>query len=128
MSVLIKGMKMPKSCSTCQMLEGDPADGICHAAGRWLDDDEYWTWYVYPEGDIDDSRPSNCPLVELPDHGDLIDRDALAELLGVADSCADCQYQEGIFCEKNWAEVCGAIYDDAKVIIPSERSEECEKI
>lgn len=84
MSVLIKGLKMPKSCSTCQMLEGDPADGICHAAGRWLDDDEYWTWYVYTEGDIDDSRPSNCPLIELPDHGDLIDRDELMKHKGSA--------------------------------------------
>lgn len=77
MSVLIKGMEMPTSCSRCPMLEGDRLEGLCHAASRWLDDDEYWTWYAYPEGDIDDSKPCNCPLVEIPPHGRLVDADAL---------------------------------------------------
>ena len=48
MSILIKGMEMPTSCSFCQMLEGDRMDGLCHAASKWLDDDEFWTWYVLP--------------------------------------------------------------------------------
>ena len=78
MSILIKGMKMPTSCNTCPMLEGDRLDGLCHAASRWLDDDEYWRWYLYPEGDVDDSRPLNCPLVEVPvPHGRLIDADVV---------------------------------------------------
>ena len=75
MSVLIKGMEMPKSCSVCPMLEGDRMDGLCHAASKWLDDDEHWAWYVYPEGDMDDSKPCNCPLVSVQPHGDLIDID-----------------------------------------------------
>jgi len=79
MSILIKGMKMPTSCARCPMLEGDRLDGLCHAASRWLDDDEYWTWYVYPEGDIDDSKPCNCPLIELSPHGRLIDAEELKE-------------------------------------------------
>lgn len=78
MTVLIKGMEMPISCSRCPMLEGDRLDGLCHAASRWLDDDEYWTWYAYPEGDIDVSKPCNCPLAPVPTpHGRLIDADAL---------------------------------------------------
>lgn len=78
MTVLVKGMEMPKNCSVCPMLEGDADDGLCHAAHRWLDDDEYWFWQVYPEGDIDDSKPLNCPLIEVPTpHGRLIDADAL---------------------------------------------------
>ena len=76
MSILIH-MELPKNCATCPMLEGDKGDGLCHAASRWLDDDEYWTWYVYPEGDLDDSKPCNCPLIELPPHGDLVDRDRI---------------------------------------------------
>jgi len=73
---LIKGMKMPKGCTYCPMLEGDSDDGLCHAASRWLDDDEYWLWYQYPEGDIDTSKPSNCPLTPVPTpHGRLIDAD-----------------------------------------------------
>lgn len=88
MSILIKGMEMPTSCSVCPMLEGDRMDGLCHAASRWLDDDEYWTWYVYPEGDVDDSKPCNCPLVPVPPHGDLIDADKLVELCDImADKC-----------------------------------------
>ena len=72
MSVYIKGMEMPKSCSVCPMLEGDGMDGLCHAANKWLDADEHWTWYVYPEGDGDFSKPLNCPLLPVPDHGRLI--------------------------------------------------------
>ena len=124
MSVLIKGMKMPKSCSTCQMLEGDPADGICHAAGRWLDDDEYWTWYVYPEGDIDDSKPSNCPLIELPDHGDLIDREKVVKALEYLIS-ARLDWENAAKVEEIRgldAAICAVI--DAKKVIPAERSEE----
>lgn len=79
MSVLITGMEMPKSCDYCRMLEGGRMDGLCHAACKWLDDSEYWTWYVYPEGDIDYSKPCNCPLVSVPPHGRLIDADALID-------------------------------------------------
>ena len=75
MSILIKGMDMPKSCYECQLLEGDTMDGLCHAANKWLDDD-YFRWFTYDEGDIDDSKPLNCPLVEVPSHGDLINRNA----------------------------------------------------
>lgn len=78
MSVLIKGMEIPKSCWQCQLLEGHRDDGLCKAANRWLDDDEYFGWYQYPDGDIDINKPLNCPLVEVPTpHGRLIDADAL---------------------------------------------------
>jgi hypothetical protein len=79
MGVYIKNMEMPTSCSVCPMLEGDRMDGLCHAASKWLDDDEHWTWYVYPEGDMDESKPCNCPLVPVPPHGRLIDADVLAK-------------------------------------------------
>lgn len=85
MSVYIRGMEMPKSCSVCPMLEGDGMDGLCHAASKWLDDDEHWTWYVYPEGDMDDSKPRNCPLVFVPPHGRCIDADALIKKLAIDD-------------------------------------------
>jgi hypothetical protein len=77
MGVYIKGMEMPTSCSVCPMLEGDRLDGLCHAASKWLDDDEHWTWFVFPEGDMDDSKPCNCPLIPVPPHGRLGDLDAL---------------------------------------------------
>ena len=79
--VYINGLEMPESCSVCPMLEGDRMDGLCHAASRWLDDDTHWTWYVYPEGDIDDSKPCNCPLFPVPDHGRLIDESWLKKAM-----------------------------------------------
>ena len=76
--ILIKGMEIPKRCNECRFLEGDDMDGLCHAADRWLDDERF-TWYVYEEDDIDTSKPANCPLISVPDHGDLIDRDMVLE-------------------------------------------------
>ena len=54
MSVLIKGMEMPSKCGECFLRVGECKQRI------------------YME-----KRPPHCPLVEVPPHGDLIDRDAL---------------------------------------------------
>ena len=75
--IYIPGIEMPKRCNECRFLEGDNMDGLCHAADRWMDDEDYWTWYVYVEDDIDTDKPANCPLVSVPDHGRLVDADAL---------------------------------------------------
>jgi len=67
MSVLIKGMEMPKACYECRMYEADIY--YCAAAERDID--------------ISDSsvgRCSFCPLVPVPPHGRLIDADALEAL------------------------------------------------
>lgn len=62
MSVLIKGLKMPQSCYMCDMIELSGVVGCKHA---------------YDTRNSEWGRALNCPLIELPDHGDLIDRDAL---------------------------------------------------
>lgn len=65
MSVLIKGMEMPKSCEECRF----DAGGYCTAKSiNFLD----WC-------EVNDRpRPSWCPLVEVPTpHGDLIGKNAL---------------------------------------------------
>ena len=80
MSVLIKGMEIPKQCNDCRMLEGDQYDGFCHAADKWMDSD-WWSWYTYEEGDIDTSKPANCPLTPVPPHGRLIDADELMQII-----------------------------------------------
>ncbi len=67
MSVLIKDMAMPKSCAECALnydcfkciVTGTPFFGHEHPF-----DDET-------------TRLDNCPLITIPPHGDLIDRDAL---------------------------------------------------
>ena len=58
-SVLIKGMEMPTSCADCRLM----ADGWCYSVG--LEQREKISTV---------KRPTWCPLVPVPPHGDLIDR------------------------------------------------------
>lgn len=90
MSILIKGMEMPKTCAECRLCEGDTMDGLCHAVSKWFDD-EYFRWYQYEEDDIDESKPVNCPLVEVPTpHGRLVDADDVnSHIVGFVD-LSDC--------------------------------------
>ena len=55
MSVIVSGMEMPEHCGYCRFRY----DGICHALQK--------TQYSMEE----------CPLVPIPEHGDLIDHNAL---------------------------------------------------
>lgn len=61
MSILIKGMEMPTSCAKCRLFGayGCPFIG---AVG-----------YALTRGE----RNEDCPLVPVPDHGRLIDLDAI---------------------------------------------------
>ena len=64
MSVLIKGMQIPKNCRECPVA----------LSGKYCRINKTYTTYI--ELPI---RPDHCPLSELPEHhGDLIDRDALS--------------------------------------------------
>ena len=65
MSVLIKGMEMPKSCLHCFCMRG------CPAARRRQNKAEPMFPRTY--------RHDDCPLNEVPPHGRLIDADALIE-------------------------------------------------
>ena len=68
MSVLIKGMEMPKSCLYCPMLNG--SDECC-----LLSDEQN---YAYD--DIDSVKDKYCPLVEIAKkHGRLIAAERLKE-------------------------------------------------
>ena len=66
MSILIRGMEMPKSCNECIM----SIEQACMINGNIISD--YWTRL---------DRPTDCPLVELPPHGRLIDADAFSKHL-----------------------------------------------
>ena len=66
MSVLIKGMEMPKSCEKCPCKTADAFGGLgCQATG-----------YI-PLRKVNQNRPDWCPLIPVPPHGRLIDADAL---------------------------------------------------
>ena len=64
MSILIKGMEMPKTCGECRF----SVDGWCYAIAS--NDDQ--PGYIKPY-----EKAKWCPLVPVPPHGRLIDADAL---------------------------------------------------
>jgi len=114
MSILIKGMEMPKNCAFCPCehyecgLMGDEHNGVDVTA--------------YFEGD---KRHPDCPLVEVPPHGDLIDRDELAGRLGITDmDCYKCAWGNHGFCSRggDFTDACEAI-DDAPTIIEAEEGD-----
>lgn len=64
MSLLIKGMDMPKACRKCPFHNAS----ICTAKGSPV------SLQIY----LDGKKPFDCPLVEIPTpHGRLIDADSL---------------------------------------------------
>ena len=100
MSLLIKGMKMPKNCMLCSFCveEADPANGeMCLVTGKLMPPCNH-------------ERLDDCPLIEVPQHGRLIDADAL-----LADVRA---HSESYFADDfahEWVDV-------APTIIPAEES------
>ena len=111
MSVLITGMKMPQNCDACPMLY---EYRFCALTDDHASSIEWKT---------EEKRMPNCPLVELPDHGDLIDR---SMLIG---GFADWYIQESpmyLGDSKVVAETIGdamKAIEAAPVVIPAERSE-----
>ena len=63
MSILIKGMTMPQNCIECPCYN-DEID-ICNITSQPIAIED---WH---------KRKADCPLIELPPHGRLIDADAL---------------------------------------------------
>ncbi len=62
--IYIAGLEMPKACFRCELYENDGY--WCRAAKREIEDP-----FAY------EGISSFCPLVPVPDHGDLIARDDL---------------------------------------------------
>ena len=66
MSVVVKGLKIPKTCGDCPLHSN--MDDVCRFDNRNIN--------------YDDAPPCWCPLVEVPEpHGDLIDREILEQEL-----------------------------------------------
>lgn len=69
MSVIIKGMKLPKNCDNCDLIQFDDEGLEAHCPLA-----PYYRWCGTPP----DYRPEGCLLVEIPTpHGRLIDADKL---------------------------------------------------
>jgi len=62
MSILIKGMEMPKCCEVCKFCDVD-AEHFCEVTLNYIP--------------LAEGRPKTCPLVEVPEpHGRLIDAES----------------------------------------------------
>lgn len=70
MSILIKGMKKPETCSKCPFCQFDGLDLKLRCLVT--DEDIFF--------DAKKKRAGNCPLVEIPPHGRLIDADKLENI------------------------------------------------
>ena len=64
MSVLIKGIEMPKNCKRCPLRYTNTGYTFCELTGESLIIET-------------DKRDDSCPLIEVPPHGDLVDRNYL---------------------------------------------------
>jgi hypothetical protein len=121
MSVLIKGMEMPKNCYKCRFYyptAGETNEGkicavvMCSAANQGTSEAEY-----------DGNRPHWCPLVPLPPHGRLIDADALKAMCIAATKDAKPDFIRN----EDWLKACAVTtafcrdIDEAPTILPTDK-------
>ena len=81
--ILIKNMEMPKNCRSCPLIYETSREFTC--------------WQIMKKWPIKEAehRQEGCPLVALPEHGDLIDRDEL--LTDLADRMCVDDMLDGIY-------------------------------
>lgn len=66
MSIIVRGMEMPKNCGSCPLRRINENRAWCYRTGEYIDFNKEF-----------DGRKNNCPLIEVPPHGRLIDADAI---------------------------------------------------
>ena len=93
MSVIVKGMKMPKDCRECRLQDYSFTTGVTWCGANWAVLARNFEAVGF------DGRPEWCPIVDLGKHGDLIDRDALEP---------DTDYDYGEYWAYSVAQVCNA--------------------
>ena len=114
MGVYIKGITMPKDgCKDCLLVKRGQVFDICPFLKREVN------------GNVErGGKPYDCPLIELPDHGDLVDKGVLmARYTGLIDVYIGFIEDEdepiGLVKDKEVVE----FIDTAPVVIPAERNE-----
>ena len=71
-SVLIKGMEMPKNCAYCPLSEYRNSSILdCKQIGT--------VGTAFRDNNVLKRRHPNCPLIELPPHGRLVDLDKMVD-------------------------------------------------
>ena len=102
--IYIPGVQMPKTCYDCLFQDDEYFGSIkCRYAK---------TWGSYS------SRAVDCPLIPVPDHGRLIDADALDKAIG--EEVHECAWDNASFSGyRVWD-----LLDDAPTIIPADKEGE----
>lgn len=77
MSVLIKGMALPKNCDICPLITEADDYHVCYINEQFIP----WEWVDEHSAEQRHPKPSWCPLIEIPPHGRLIDADAPISLV-----------------------------------------------
>lgn len=67
--IYIKGMQMPKNCYDCELID------IFKDCPHYDTPNEAFVSIPW----LRERRHENCPLVPVPDHGDLVDKQRMAE-------------------------------------------------
>lgn len=91
MSVLIKGMEMPKACEWCSFISTFTTESGLGCRCE-VEKFEFWDY---------SKRQKNCPLVEVPTpHGRLIDADRLFSMIHgtLCETCETFSCEKGIGC------------------------------
>ena len=105
--ILIRGMKMPQSCVDCYDADLSTAIALfgakCPFAHGIIDPGVY---------DLCHERHPDCPLHELPPHGDLIDRNELNNSFELSDF--DGEPQDNVY-----SAIC--IVNSMPIIVPSNK-------
>ena len=122
MGVYIRGMEMPRSCRQCSLYL-QSMDSERNVYENCAVTAKSYNWGLT-------TRPSDCPLVPVPPHGDLIERDALMkefekaqrtmEQHGREYSCSFMSSSQEISTEWYCVE---DMLDNAPTIIPAEEGE-----
>jgi len=105
--ILIRGMDKPGSCRECDFCEVQDINFeifyFCNRNDRFLDDEEAC------------NIPNDCPIHELPEHGDLIDRDAFR--------AENEYYLNREFINPKYEDTLDDLLKDAPVVIPANKED-----
>ena len=98
--ILIRGVAVPDRCDYRCPFYVSKGFQACGLTGK------SYNWGL-------DKRPSDCPIHELPEHGDLIDRDAFRE--------ENEYYLNREFINPKYEDTLDDLLKDAPVVIPSNK-------
>ena len=115
--ILIRGMEMPESCADCPICY-DMMECSVSPLRFWNGRTELEQFVFCNE------RHPSCPLVELPEHGDLIDRGEIVAHYRKCECNLGSDTHLGLLTVHDWIEE-GIVYDllIAPVIVPANKEE-----